>query len=128
MSHGTIRRFTAPAENVVRCAKCVDVALHQPRSASRHQRALHSHEAVGAMCPRTFVCTANKGVGTSGAGHKSRSDGLEPRYLNTKRKAACVATSGLSLGRKRPWRAAITGLPLTLVKAMATSGSIERKG
>ena len=44
------------------------------------------------------------------------------------RKAACVATSGPSLGRKRPRRAAIAGaLPHTLPKTIAISGSIERR-
>ena len=48
--------------------------------------------------------------------------------VHTKRKAACVATSGPSLGRKRPRRAAIAGaLPHTLAKTIAISGSIERR-
>src|SRR5207253_5151521 len=50
----------------------------------------------------------------------------------TKRKAACVAASGPSLGRKRPRRAAIAGggggsLPHALAKTIAISGSIERR-
>ena len=48
--------------------------------------------------------------------------------VHTKRKAACVATSGPSLGRKRPRRAAIAGaLPHALAKTIAIRGSIERR-
>ena len=56
------------------------------------------------------------------------------RWGYTKRKAACVATSGPSLGRKRPRRAAIAGwgwggrYRIPLAKTIAISGSIERKG
>jgi hypothetical protein len=51
--------------------------------------------------------------------------------LHTK-KAACVATSGPSLGRKRPRRAAIAGwgwgrYRITPPKTIAISGSIERR-
>jgi hypothetical protein len=58
--------------------------------------------------------------------------GLEPKCLNTKRKAACVATSGPSLGRKRPRRAAIVGwgwgrYRIPLAKTIALSGSTERR-
>jgi len=52
------------------------------------------------------------------------------KCLNTERRAACVATSGPSLGRKRPRRAAISGgrYRIPLAKTIAISGSIERKG
>src|SRR6476646_4743185 len=58
--------------------------------------------------------------------------GLEPKCLNTKRKAACVATSGPNLGRKRPSRAAIVGwgggrYRIPLAKTIALNGSIERR-
>jgi hypothetical protein len=50
------------------------------------------------------------------------------RWGHTKRKAACVATSGPSLGRKRPRRAAIPGaLTHSLAKMIAISGSIGRR-
>jgi hypothetical protein len=45
----------------------------------------------------------------------------------TKRRAACVATSGPSLGRKRPRRAAIAmRYRIPLAKMIAISGSIEQ--
>src|SRR6476661_2110262 len=45
----------------------------------------------------------------------------------TKRKAACVATSGPSLGRKRPRRAAIAkrALPHTLAKMIAIAAQLN---
>jgi hypothetical protein len=50
--------------------------------------------------------------------------------VHTKRKATCVATSGPSLGRKRPRRAAIAGGSATahcIDKTIAIGGSIERR-
>jgi hypothetical protein len=48
--------------------------------------------------------------------------------MGAKRKAACVATSGPSLGRKRPKEGSDSAaLPHALAKTIAIGGSIERR-
>src|SRR6516162_11891573 len=61
--------------------------------------------------------------------HKSTRRRFNSMWVHTKRKAACVAISGPSLGRKRPRWAAIAGSATArpIDKTIATGGSIERR-
>jgi hypothetical protein len=53
-----------------------------------------------------------------------------PIGVTQKGKAACVATSGPSLGRKCPWEGSDSagGYRILIAKTIAISGSIVRKG